>query len=231
LKKFEAIILSGGKGTRIKKITKNIPKCLVDIYGKPFLYYQLKYLQKHKVNNVLLSIKYKSNLIDEYVKKNINFINVKLISDGKKSLGTGGAVINATNYLKKKFYIIYGDSYLNFDLNKLCLNKDISTMGILKNKNKYDKSNVILKDKNFVYYNKFNNNNNKYSFIDYGVSYVNKSFFSKYKKKVKIDLSSIFLEMSKKNLLKGYEIKKRFYEIGSYNGIREFKKFIKNEIY
>ena len=104
-------------------------------------------------------------------------------------------------------------------------------MGILKNKNKYDKSNVILKDKNFVYYNKFKNNDNKYTFIDYGVSYVNKSFFSKYKKKVKIDLSSIFLEMSKKNLLKGYEIKKRFYEIGSYNGIREFKKFIKNEIY
>jgi len=57
LKKFEAIILSGGKGTRIKKITKNIPKCLVDIYGKPFLYYQLKYLQKHKVKNVLIFIK------------------------------------------------------------------------------------------------------------------------------------------------------------------------------
>jgi D-glycero-alpha-D-manno-heptose 1-phosphate guanylyltransferase len=230
LKKFDAIILSGGRGTRINKITKNIPKCLIEINGKPFLYYQLKYLQKYKINNVILSVKYKSQLINNYVKKNINFINVKLISDGRKPLGTGGAVIKALNYLKKNFFIIYGDSYLNFDLRKLIINKNISTMGIFKNLNKYDKSNVILKNNNHIYYNKSKNNEKEFSFIDYGVSYVDKSFLSKYKKK-KTDLSSIFLEMSKKNLLKGHQIKKRFYEIGSYSGIKEFKKFIKNEVF
>lgn len=230
MKKFDAIILSGGRGTRINKITKNIPKCLIEINGKPFLYYQLKYLQKYKINNVILSVKYKSQLINNYVKKNINFINVKLISDGRKPLGTGGAVIKALNYLKKNFFIIYGDSYLNFDLRKLIINKNISTMGIFKNLNKYDKSNVILKNNNHIYYNKSKNNEKKFSFIDYGVSYVDKGFLSKYKKK-KTDLSSIFLEMSKKNLLKGHQIKKRFYEIGSYSGIKEFEKFIKNEVF
>ena len=230
MKKFDAIILSGGRGTRINKITKNIPKCLIEINGKPFLYYQLKYLQKYKINNVILSVKYKSQLINNYVKKNINFINVKLISDGRKPLGTCGAVIKALNYLNKNFFIIYGDSYLNFDLRKLIINKNISTMGIFKNLNKYDKSNVILKNNNHIYYNKSKNNEKEFSFIDYGVSYVDKSFLSKYKKK-KTDLSSIFLEMSKKNLLKGHQIKKRFYEIGSYSGIKEFKKFIKNEVF
>ena len=42
MSKFEAIILSGGKGTRVSKFTKKIPKCLIDINGRPFLYYQLK---------------------------------------------------------------------------------------------------------------------------------------------------------------------------------------------
>ena len=81
LKKFDAIILSGGKGTRIKKITKQIPKCLIDINGKPFLYHQLKYL-KNKINNVVISVQYKSNLIKN-IEKHVDFINVKLINDGK----------------------------------------------------------------------------------------------------------------------------------------------------
>ena len=231
MKKFEAIILSGGKGRRVKKFTKNIPKCLIDINGKPFLYYQLKYLKKNKINNIILSVKYKSNLIKKYLKKEINFINVKLISDGKKFLGTGGAVINSLNYLKKNFFIIYGDSYLRINLDKLRLNKNFSTMGIFKNNNKYDKSNVLLKKGNYIRYDKINNQSKKFSYIDYGVSYVSNKLFSKYKKNKKIDLSLIYSEISNKNLLKGYEVKKRFYEIGSYNGIKEFKNFIKNEIY
>lgn len=225
------IILSGGKGTRIKKITKKIPKCLIDINGKPFLYHQLKYLKKNKINNVVISVKYKSNLIKEYIEKYVDFMNVKLISDGKKPLGTGGAVINSLNYLKKNFFIIYGDSYLRFNLNKLCLNKNISTMGILKNIDKYDKSNVLLKRGNYIKYDKINNKSKKFSYIDYGVSYVSNKLFTKYKKNKKIDLSLIFSEISKKNLLKGYVIKKRFYEIGSYNGINDLKKFLKNEIH
>lgn len=225
------IILSGGKGTRIKKITKKIPKCLIDINGKPFLYHQLKYLKKNKINNVVISVKYKSNLIKRYIEKYVDFMNVKLISDGKKPLGTGGAVINSLNYLKKNFFIIYGDSYLRFNLNKLCLNKNISTMGILKNIDKYDKSNVLLKRGNYIKYDKINNKSKKFSYIDYGVSYVSNKLFTKYKKNKKIDLSLIFSEISKKNLLKGYVIKKRFYEIGSYNGINDLKKFLKNEIH
>ena len=231
MKKFDAIILLGGKGTRIKKITKKIPKCLININGKPFLYYQLKYLKKNKINNVVLSVKYKSNLIKRYVEKNIDFMNVKLISDGKKQLGTGGAVINSLKYLKNFFFIIYGDSYLRANLNEIRLYKNVSTMGIFKNVNKYDKSNVMLKKKNYIQYDKINNKSKKFSYIDYGVSYVSNKLFTKYKKNKKIDLSLIYSDISKKNLLKGYKIRKRFYEIGSYDGITQFKNFIKNEIY
>ena len=98
--KYEAIILSGGKGSRIGKLTKTKPKCLIDINGKPFLYYQLKYLKKNNIKNVILSVAYLSEQIEEYVHKNIDFINVKIVNDGKKLLGTGGAIIKSIHLLK-----------------------------------------------------------------------------------------------------------------------------------
>ena len=83
MKKSEAIILAGGKGTRVKKYTKKIPKCLININGKPFLYYQLEYLKKNNINNVIVSVGYLDSKIKSYVKNNIDFINVKIINDGK----------------------------------------------------------------------------------------------------------------------------------------------------
>ena len=78
---------------------------------------------------------------------------------------------------------------------------------------KYDKSNVLLKKENFIKYDKINNKSEKFSYIDYGVSYVSKKLFTKYKKNKKIDLSLIFYEISKRNLLKGHIIKKDFMKL------------------
>ena len=119
MSKFEAIILSGGKGTRVSKFTKKLPKCLIDINGKPFLYHQLKLLKKNNIDNIIISVGYFAQKVRDYVKHNIDFINIKIIEDGKKLLGTGGAVLKSTKFLKTNFFIIYGDSYLNFDLKKL----------------------------------------------------------------------------------------------------------------
>lgn len=229
MSKFEAIILSGGKGTRVSKFTKKLPKCLIDINGKPFLYHQLKFLKKNNIDNIIISVGYFAKKVREYVKDNIDFINIKIIEDGTKLLGTGGAVLKSTKFLKTNFFVIYGDSYLNFDLKKLKKNNNIVNMAIYKNNNMFDKSNILLKSKNKVFYYK-NNINKNLRYIDYGVSYVNKIVFKEKKKNIKFDLSELFEEISKQNLLSGYKVNKRFYEIGSYNGIRDFKNFIKNEI-
>lgn len=107
MSKFEAIILSGGKGTRVSKFTKKLPKCLIDINGKPFLYHQLKLLKKNNIDNIIISVGYFAQKVRDYVKHNIDFINIKIIEDGKKLLGTGGAVLKSTKFLKTNFFIIY----------------------------------------------------------------------------------------------------------------------------
>tara|TARA_B100001079_G_C16316193_1_gene472446 strand:- start:261 stop:947 length:687 start_codon:yes stop_codon:yes gene_type:complete len=226
--KFEAIVLCGGKGTRVSKFTKQIPKCLIDIKGKPFLYYQLKFLKKNNINNVVISVGYLAKKVREYIKNNIDFINIKIKDDGKKLLGTGGAILKSTNLLKTNFFVIYGDSYLNFKLKKLVKKKNLVTMAIFKNNNKYDKSNIELNNSEKIFYYK-NKDNKKLQFIDYGASYVNKQIFKGIKKNVKFDLSDLFEEISKKNMLSGYKVRKRFYEIGSYSGIKDFKNYLKKK--
>ena len=228
MKKFEAIILSGGKGTRVKKYTKKIPKCLIEINGKPFLYHQLEYLKKNNIKNVIVSVNYLGGKISSYLKKNIDFINTKIVNDGKRPLGTGGAIIKSLRFLKKNFYIIYGDSYLNFNLKKLAKKKNLATMAIFRNNNKYDKSNIELKKLGKIFYHK-NNENKKLKYIDYGVSYVNKRIFKEIKKNIKFNLPDFFDEISKRNMLSGYKVIKRFYEIGSYNGIKDLKNYLKKK--
>ena len=90
---------------------------------------------------------YKAKLIKNYVENNINFLNVKVVNDGKKLLGTGGAINKSVKFLKNSFYVIYGDSYLNFNLKNLKSDNKISIMAIYKNQNKYDKSNVERKNR------------------------------------------------------------------------------------
>jgi len=224
VKKYEIIVLSGGKGTRIKKFTKKIPKCLIDINGKPFLYYQLKYLKKYGIKKVILSVGYKSEEVKNYVKNNINFIDVKIVKDGKKLLGTGGAILKSMKFLKNNFFILYGDSYLNFDLNKLRSIKNRSIMAIYRNKNKHDKSNIKIIDSNYIHYFK-NTSKLRLSYIDYGISFLNKKIFKGFDINRKFDLSLLFDKISKKSQLHGFIVKKRFYEVGSYNGIKELKKY------
>ena len=224
--KYDAIILAGGKGTRVKKFTKKNPKCLIKINGKPFLYYQLKYLKKNNIKNVIISVGYLSNKIRDYLNKNINFINFKIIDDGKKLLGTGGAVLKSLKFLKNNFYVMYGDSYLTLNLKNFKKPKNFSSMAIFKNDNKFDKSNIeLLNSKKIIYHLK--KSKKKLRYIDYGISFLNKKIFKNKKKGVKFNLPEFYNELSLKNLLLGYKVKTRFYEIGSYRGIKELNNFLK----
>ena len=228
--KFEAIILSGGKGTRVKKYTKKIPKCLIKINKLPFIHHQLNYLKKNDIKSVIISTGYKASKVDHYLKKNIDFIKYKTVRDGKKPLGSGGAIVKSLKYLRQNFFVIYGDSFLNFNLKELKKKNNYANLAIYKNMNKYDKSNIKLEKKgNIKYYKK--DKPNQLHYIDYGVSYLNKKVFSKIRKNVKFDTSDLYESISHKNLLTGYKVKKRFYEIGSYNGIRDLENLLKNEIY
>jgi N-acetyl-alpha-D-muramate 1-phosphate uridylyltransferase len=228
-------ILCGGLGTRLGQKYSHIPKCLIKIHGKSFLHWQLEYLEKQKIPKVILCTGHLSNLIKKEMKEKNYKLDIKLSDDGKSLLGTGGAIKKAAEKNKDKiFFIIYGDSFLRVNLEKFFDKykkvKKLGMMSVIKNKNKWDKSNAyFLNSKNDIFYNK-TGVDKKFDYIDYGASIINSKIFKDYPKNNFFDLAGVFNKLSLQDNLAGFKVTKRFYEIGSKTGLNETSKFLKKNL-
>ena len=116
---MKAIILAGGLGKRLKPITDYIPKPLVPIKNVPIIEWQINYLKKFDVDEVIVCTGYKTKMIENYLKiKNMN-IKIKF-SIEKSALGTGGAIKKAGRSIgEDSFFVINGDVISNIDLIEL----------------------------------------------------------------------------------------------------------------
>ncbi len=114
--KKEAIILAGGFGTRLKETVPSLPKCLAPVKGKPLLSYIINYLIDNKINKIIFSLHYKSEMVIEYVKSNFNFINYEFVIE-KGPLGTGGAIALALEKTNTdNIVVLNGDSIFKIEL-------------------------------------------------------------------------------------------------------------------
>ena len=116
---MKAIILAGGRGKRLRPITDYIPKPLVPIKNMPIIEWQLKYLKKFGVDEVIICTGYKQEMVENYL--NVKKLGIKIkYSIEKTPLGTGGAIKKAGKMIKdKSFFVINGDTITNIDLKKL----------------------------------------------------------------------------------------------------------------
>ncbi|MGY3802554.1 HAD-IIIA family hydrolase [Pigmentibacter ruber] len=114
----QAVILAGGKGTRVAGISNGLPKALMPINEKPLIFYQLELIKKHNINDVLILTGYLSEKIEEELKDGSQFgLNIKYIKENKP-LGTAGALLAAFDELKESFLVLYADTFLNIDFTK-----------------------------------------------------------------------------------------------------------------
>jgi MurNAc alpha-1-phosphate uridylyltransferase len=225
-------ILVGGLATRLYPITLTIPKSLVKVAGKPFIFYQLKYLRQQGIKKVVLCTGHLGEMIKSYVGDGSKFdLKILYSSDGNKLLGTGGAIKKALPLLGDKFFVLYGDTFLpiKFDIveKDFLLSNQLCLMTILKNQGNWDKSNVFFKNNLLIKYNK-NNSSAKMEYIDYGLSALSASIFVSYSNEKIFDLSNVYENLSNKKQLKGFEVYERFYEIGTPNSLLETEKYLLN---
>jgi NDP-sugar pyrophosphorylase family protein len=100
VKDMQVVVLLGGLGTRLKEITANTPKPMVDIHGRPFFYYQLELLKWYGLKRFLFCVGYKGSIVEDYFGNGEKFgVEIKYSYDGDKLLGTGGAIRKALNLL------------------------------------------------------------------------------------------------------------------------------------
>ena len=223
---MQIVILCGGKGSRLNKITKKTPKPMLLFNKKPFLERIINYLNKQGFNNFLLLCGYKSNRIVNYFKKKkLNYIINFSIE--KKPLGTGGAIVNAKKLLNKKFILLNGDSFLPEKyykiINKFKKSKKNLIISVYKNKsNSVIKNNIYINKKKLKYYSK--NKNKNFNYADSGVYLVNKNLFSKLKK-INFSFEEFFFQkLINKNQVDYFETKKFFYDIGTKEKLIKYRK-------
>lgn len=113
---MEAIILAGGKGTRLRSVVPDLPKPMADIGGVPFLEILLRRLEKFGFSHVVLSLGYKAEVIISYIENNSYNMQISCEVE-QNSLGTGGAARRAlSKCTEDHVYILNGDTYLEFDV-------------------------------------------------------------------------------------------------------------------
>ena len=231
--KNSVLILAGGLGTRLGKLTEFIPKSMVQINNKPFFYHQLNLLKKRGVKNIHFCLGHHSDILMNSIKKTIFYkdLNISFSNDGKKLLGTGGAVKNAFEYITDEFFVMYGDSYLDVDLKNILRffkknkNNQEGLMTVFKNNKKYDTSNVIFKNNYVINYSKVNLLD-EMNYIDYGLGILNKKHFKNFKNNQPFDLSILYENLCIQSSLIGFEVNTRFYEVGSLEGIKDLSNYL-----
>src|SRR5258708_6528969 len=176
---MQCVILAGGPGTRMKSFTDHIPKALIPVAGKPFLNYQLDYLATQGIDEVLLSIGYKGEMILEHIKRNPRKdLQVTSVDEGKELRGTGGALRFALEQgkLKDRFYLLYGDSFLPIDFEPVWRRfeegPEQALMTVFKNDGQWDESNTCFNGRSITLYQKGLGAKRppEMLYIDYGLS-------------------------------------------------------------
>ena len=116
---MKAIILAGGRGKRLRPVTDYVPKPLVPINNIPIIEWQIKYLKKFGVNEVIICTGYKQEMIENYLSMKKTGMRIKF-SVEKSPLGTGGAIKKAGKMIQDtSFFVINGDIITDIDLKKL----------------------------------------------------------------------------------------------------------------
>ena len=231
----QAVILAGGKGTRLLPFTKNLPKPMVLVNNIPFLSYLIYYLKLNGIKKILILVGYKHKKIINYYKNNSE-ININFFYSSPKS-DTGRRVLNAYKLLDKEFMLLYGDNFwipnINKMYNKFKKKKALISTTVFNNKfgtAEYGiQNNIHVKKNSFVKrYDKSRTDKNLNG-VDIGFFIVKKfflRFFNNFKKNYSFENDILIKAIETKSLL-AYKTNQQYHSITNIKMLKKFKKIAK----
>jgi NDP-sugar pyrophosphorylase family protein len=225
-------LLAGGMATRLRPITEKIPKLLVEVAGEPFFSHQIRLLKKNGLTKIVLCVGYLGDMIvQQYGDGSKWGVQIEYAFDGPKLLGTGGALIAALPKLGDAFYVLYGDSYLPIDYRAVgdffLRSGKLGLMTVYENHGRYDTSNVWFERGEIRLYDK-KNKVPQMQHIDYGLGVFRAAAFDGFPRDAVVDLAEVQKALVARQQLAGFEIKERFYEIGSHEGLNELDRLLRS---
>lgn len=218
-------ILAGGLATRMRPRTETVPKSMLSVAGAPFIEHQLRLLSSQGIREIVLCTGYLGEQIVDYVGDGSAFdCHVQYSSDGPQLLGTGGSLRRALPLLADAFFVLYGDSYLPIEFapvyDRFVESRKLGLMTVFRNENQWDTSNVEFNGEEIRQYDKAARNPSMH-YIDYGLAVLHRSVFDAWNREERFDLAAVYHSLLQARRLAGFEVRERFYEIGTPEGLAE----------
>jgi len=122
---MQALILAGGKGTRLRPLTVYTPKPIVPVLNKPFLLYQIEILRRGGIKDITLSLSYQPDKIEQLLGDGSEYgVNLRFITE-PSPMGTGGAYKFAAAAIRETTIVFNGDILTDLDISEVIrLHKD-----------------------------------------------------------------------------------------------------------
>jgi NDP-sugar pyrophosphorylase family protein len=226
-------VLAGGLATRMKPATLTIPKSMLDVAGEPFIAHQLSLFRREGVERVVLCLGFLGEQVEAFVGDGGQFgLQVTYSYDGEVLLGTGGALRRALPLLGDEFLVTYGDSYLDIPFRPIV--DAFSTAGttglmtVFHNAGRWDTSNIEFSNGRIVDYSK--KPTPRMTHIDFGLAMVSASALAGYAEGEAFDLADTYRRLVREGRMAGFEVDRRFYEIGSPAGKAETDTYIRHQM-
>ncbi len=189
-----AVIMAGGKGTRIREVNSEVPKPMIPLLGKPILQYEIETLQKQDITDIVLVIGYLGEQISSYFGNGEKFgVNIRYIEE-KEPLGTAGALYYLKDKVSEDFLLLNGDNVFNVDIKRFYEahknNNCLATILTHPNNHPYD-SGVIVADKNNVVTKWMTKEEERLWYrnrVNAGLHFLNSKIFGRFKEVKKTDL-------------------------------------------
>jgi len=234
MRRLPVAILAGGLASRLGPLAREMPKCLLEVAGRPFVHQQLRQLHSQGVRRVALCVGYLGEKVVESVGDGSAFgLEVIYSFDGPELRGTAGAIKRALPLLGAAFFVLYGDSY--FECSYAAVQEaheaagQLALMTVFCNQGQWDTSNVEFRDGRILAYDKVRHTE-RMQHIDYGLGIFDRSAFDIVPQDGSFDLAAVYQEMLRRGELAGFEVTERFYEIGSVAGLEETRKHLAGQV-
>jgi len=227
---MQVVILAGGLGTRLGPVTAKMPKALVPVNGKPFLEHVFALLKGNGLRRMLLLHGHHGRQLEDAFGDGSRLgVELSYRHDGPRLLGTAGAVRNALELLDGEFFVLYGDTYLDIDYGAVAQAFHAAgkpgLMTVLRNEGRWDTSNVIFRDGKLVRYDK-RQRVREMDYIDYGLAALRREVIEDLPAGQAGDLADLYARLVRERKMAGYEVFRRFYEIGTPQGLAETERYL-----
>jgi NDP-sugar pyrophosphorylase family protein len=217
----------------MRPLTERIPKTLLPVAGVPFAHYQLDWLARHGVREVVYCVAVLGEQVRAFVGDGSRWgLAVRYVEDGEELRGTAGALRRALDggALRDWFLVLYGDSFLPFDFRRLgdafVAQPRPAMMAVYHNRGRWETGNVCYTSGLVQLYCKAARGEalSGMNYIDYGVTALRAGLVAqRVAPGTKHDLATLYHDLSREGLLAGMEVSQRFYEVGSPAGLRDFE--------